>query len=69
MLRLVAVVATWLLATAVLAPICFFVGLILAGPHAGLLPWVLEVPVVILCYAVLLAVPVWIASKVWRRMS
>jgi hypothetical protein len=69
MLRLLAVIASWLLSTALLAPLCFFAGIFLVGPHAGLLPGMLEAPILILCSAVLLVVPIWLASKVRRRMG
>jgi hypothetical protein len=66
MMRTLAVVATWIIATAVLAPVCFLVVIVLAGPHAGLLPAVLESATAVLCLAILLIVPVWLAVKVAR---
>jgi uncharacterized membrane protein len=57
----------WLVATAVLLPICFFAVIVLAGPHGGMLPRVLESPVFVACWLVLLVVPVLAARAVWRR--
>lgn len=59
----------WLVATAVLRPICFFTAIVLAGPHSGMLPRMLEPPVLIACWVVLLAAPVRIARVVWRKMT
>lgn len=51
----------------VVAPITVFAVLLLAGPHAGLLPQPLEVAVVALGWGVVLGVPAFVARKVWRR--
>jgi hypothetical protein len=58
---------TWLLATVVLLPICFFTALVLAGPHSGMLPQILEAPVIVMCWLALLVVPVLASRTVWRR--
>jgi uncharacterized membrane protein len=58
---------TWLVATVVLLPICFFTAIVLAGPHSGMLPRLLEPPVFVACWLVLLVVPVLAARGVWRR--
>ena len=57
----------WTATTVVLAPVCFFVGLILAGPHSSMLPSVLQTPVLVLAWLVLLVVPLWVARRVWLR--
>ena len=46
-----------------------FLVLVVAGPHAGLLPTWLEIPVVLLGWVVILAGPVLIARSVWRRCN
>lgn len=51
----------------VVTPITVFAVLLLAGPHAGLLPQPLEVAVVALGWGVVLGVPAFVARKVWRR--
>jgi hypothetical protein len=56
-----------LAALLVVAPLTAFAVLILAGPHAGLLPQPLEVAVVLLGWGVVLGVPVVVARKVWKR--
>jgi hypothetical protein len=65
---LVAVVV-WLLATAILAPVCFFATIFLAGPHSSILPGFLQPVVVLLGLAVLLVTPLWIARAAWRRVG
>jgi uncharacterized membrane protein YjgN (DUF898 family) len=57
----------WSATTAVLAPICFFVAVILAGPHSSMLPSFLQPAVVVLAWLVLLIAPPWLARRVWRR--
>lgn len=51
----------------VVAVCAFFVVIVLAGPHAGLLPQPLEVLVLLLGWTCVLIVPVWVARWVWRR--
>lgn len=53
----------------VVAGTSFFVVLVLAGPHAGLLPQGLEVVVLVLGWGAVLLLPFWVAGKVWRRLS
>jgi hypothetical protein len=57
----------WTAATLLLLPICAFAALMLAGPHSDLLPNALQSPAFILCIAVLIGVPAWLARAVWRR--
>jgi hypothetical protein len=53
----------------VLAPVCFFGVIVLAGPHSSLLPSYLQPPVVLLGWGILLVAPVLAARAVWRRMG
>ena len=57
----------WLAAAALLAPICFFMTVFLAGPHSDMLPSVLQPPVWLLGWAVFLLAPLALAQMAWRR--
>jgi hypothetical protein len=57
----------WTLSSAVLAPVLFFAVLVVAGPHSSVLPSVLQPVALLLGWAVLLGVPIWVARKVWRH--
>jgi hypothetical protein len=59
----------WLAASALLAPVCFFGVIFLAGPHSDLTPEAFAPVVALLGLAVLLAVPVLAARAVWRRLA
>lgn len=43
--------------------------LVVAGPHAGLLPPPLEPVVVFLGWVVVVVLPAVVAARVWRRLS
>jgi len=62
-------VAVWIVAAAVLAPVCFFAVLILAGPHSSMLPAVVQPAVLIAGWLVFLVTPVLLARAAWRRAS
>jgi hypothetical protein len=68
-LRWVVTILTWLMATAALAPVCFFVVLILAGPHSDILPGFMGGPMLILGWLTLLGVLIWLGRLVWRRLA
>jgi hypothetical protein len=57
----------WATTAAVLAPVCFVVTVVLAGPHSSMLPSLLQPAVLALGWLVLLLVPLWVARLVWRR--
>lgn len=59
----------WLFTAAVLAPLCFFAVIALAGPHGGILPGSLHRPVLLVAWGLLLAVPVWVAHIVHQRLA
>jgi hypothetical protein len=67
MLRYMLTIGAYLISLLVVAAVAFFVVVFLAGPHAGLLPQALEVVVLILGWLSVLAVPLWVALKVWRH--
>jgi len=62
-------ILAWLASLALLAPVCFFGVILLAGPHSSLLPSILQPPVVLLGWGVLLVAPLLLARSVWRRLS
>lgn len=51
------------------AAVTAFVVLVLAGPHAGLLPQPLEIAVALAGWGVVIAVPIVAARAVWRRLG
>jgi len=66
-MRVLLTVIAWLVSTAILAPICFFAAMLLAGPHSSMLPSIIQPAVVAIGWLVLLGVPIWAAATVWRR--
>lgn len=67
MLRILLTFGAYLASLATIAVVAFFVVVILAGPHAGLLPRPLEAVVLVAGWLAVLVAPVWIAIVVWRR--
>ncbi len=61
-------ISAWLAATAVLALVCFFAVMALAGPHGGLLPEWLHRPALLVAWVLLLSVPVWVARLVYQQV-
>lgn len=57
----------YLAALAVVAVAAFFVVIVFAGPHAGLLPHWAEVIVLILGWLAVLVLPALAARKFWSR--
>jgi hypothetical protein len=57
----------WTAAFAVLAPVCFFVVVLLAGPHSSILPSAMQPAVWVLGWLVLLGLPVVAARRAWVR--
>lgn len=66
-MRLLVTIATYFAALVAVAAAAFFMVIVLAGPHAGLLPHALEVVVLVLGWLSVLVLPVWAAWAVWRR--
>jgi hypothetical protein len=67
--RIVITFVAWVGSVVLLAPVCFFVVIVLAGPHSSLLPGWLQPAVLVLGWLVLLLVPLLIARKVWSRIE
>ena len=59
----------WLISAAVLAPVCFLVTMVLAGPHSSVLPSAIQPIVLLIGWIVFLVGPVWVARLVWRRAA
>jgi hypothetical protein len=66
-MRWVLAALAWVIAAAVLAPVCFYGVVFLAGPHSSVLPSVLQPPVLLVGWALFLAGPALAARAVWRR--
>ena len=52
-----------------LAPVLFFVAIVLAGPHSSMLPSRVQPVIVVAAWITLLVTPVMIARAVWRRRA
>jgi hypothetical protein len=65
--KLIATAAAYLVSLAVISPVTLFAVLLLAGPHADLLPSWAQLPVLVLGWAVILVAPALISRKVWRK--
>ncbi len=68
-MRIMLTAIMYLLSLAVVAVTAFFVVIILAGPHAGLLPRFLEAIVLGLGWLAVLILPVLASFQVWRRLG
>ncbi|HEX5802965.1 MAG TPA: hypothetical protein VFY24_08055 [Azospira sp.] len=68
-MRYVASAAAYLLSLVLTAAIAFVVVLVVAGPHAGLLPSWLEAVVLGLGWLAVVVLPLLVARKVWRRFG
>jgi hypothetical protein len=67
--KVVATAVAYIVSLAVTAAVSFFAVLVLAGPHAGLLPSWLEPAVLGIGWLVVLVVPVIVARVAWRRIG
>jgi hypothetical protein len=68
-MRAVLTAITWLVATALFVPVCFFAAIVLAGPHSSILPSFIQPAVLLLAWVVVVAGPILIARVVWRRQN
>ena len=59
----------WIVTAAVLAPVCFFAVIILAGPHSSMLPSIVQPAVLLTGWLIFLVTPVLLARAVWLRAS
>jgi len=67
--RILLTALSYLLSLAATAALCFLLVLVVAGPHAGLLPAWLEPVALVAGWLVVLALPAIIARTVWRRLG
>ena len=67
--RLFLAMLAYITTLAVVAGAAFIVVMMVAGPHAGLLPHWLEVLVMLLGWLAVLLVPFLLARRVWRRLG
>ena len=68
-MRLFLAMLAYITTLAGVASATFIVVMMVAGPHAGLLPYWLEVPVMLLGWLAVLLVPFLLARRVWRRLG
>jgi hypothetical protein len=67
--RVLATLLGYLLALALVAALTLVGVLVLAGPHAGILPGWLEPAVLVLGWLAVLLLPLWVARWIWRRLG
>lgn len=67
--RMLLTVLSFAVALVVVAALAFVVVLVLAGPHASVLPRWLEPIVIAAGWIAVLALPLLVARKVWRRLG
>jgi hypothetical protein len=67
--KILATILTYVIAFVLIACSALIVVIVLAGPHAGLLPYWLEVVVVVSGLLATLILPALLARKVWRRFN
>ena len=68
-MRVLLTVAAYLAALAIVSVAAFFAVLLLAGPHGGLLPPAFENVVLIAGWLAVIAIPLWVAWRVWHRRA
>ncbi|MCF8199751.1 MAG: hypothetical protein K9J42_13360 [Sulfuritalea sp.] len=68
-MKVIATAVAYIVSLVITAAISFFAVLILAGPHAGLLPSWLEPVVLGIGWLAVLVVPVLVARLVWCRIG
>ena len=68
-MRIIVTAVSYVISLALVAALSFLLVLVLAGPHAGLLPSWLEVVVLGLGWLAVLVLPILSACAVWRRFT
>ena len=68
-MRIAVTAATYLISLAVVTALSFLVVVILAGPHAGLLPSWMEAVILGLGWLAVLILPILAARAVWRKID
>jgi hypothetical protein len=69
MLKWILSVLIFLVTLAVLAFFGFFLAIFLAGPHSDILPEYFKSPAFITILFVVLAIPSWLAYKIFQRLN
>lgn len=68
-MRVLLTAIAYLLSLVVIAVLAFYSVLVLAGPHAGLLPGWLEAVVLVLGWLAVLVLPAVVAHRIWRYIG
>ena len=68
-MRFVIVALAYIASLLLTAVVAFFAVIFVAGPHSDVLPGWLQTPALLLGCALVIAVPVLIARRVWRALS
>ncbi len=68
-MKYIATAVAYVVSLVVVAVASFFTVMVLAGPHAGLLPTWLEPVVLAIGWLAVLGVPVLVGRLVWRRFG
>lgn len=58
---------TFLLGVPCVAAVLFFPVILVAGPHSDMLPSMLQAPILIMAWLAVVALPAWLARRVYRR--
>ena len=66
-MKYIATAIVYIVSLAVVAIVSFFTVLVLAGPHAGILPSWLEAVILAIGWLAVLVLPVLVARLAWRR--
>ena len=67
-MRYLLALLTYLVSLVVVAALALVIVLVLAGPHAGLLPQWAEVLLLVAGWLAVLLMPIWITVWIYRRM-
>lgn len=65
-MRYLLAVLVYLVSLAVVAALALLIAIVLAGPHAGLLPEWAEILVLAMGWTTVIALPVWTAHRFYR---
>lgn len=68
-MRILLTLLATLLSLVVVVPCAFFAVILLAGPHAGLLPRWMESIVLLLGGLAILLLPALVARRTWKRLA
>jgi hypothetical protein len=66
-MRCLLTLLAYLVSLVVVAALAFVIVIVLAGPHAGLLPQWAEILVLAAGWIAVVAVPIWVAMRVYKR--